>query len=403
MALRIVHVVPSLSVGGAETNLVRLVQACSNGIEHRVIDLGGGGPLLASLQTLDVPVTSLNLGTQPLRGVLKLRQVVKDFRPDIIHGWLYKGNLLASVAATLLQPQRILPKWWAQAPSLVPVLWSVRHSLHAWPSEHPRLRLLIGLLGRRPFAPNLVIYNATSSQQAHAKLGYARYPSVLLGNFVSSERFQPDSQLRAQQRSDLGLVEDELLVGFIGRLHKLKNLPGFLAAAQQLRARVPRVRFVLAGQDLASDNAALQGQLAALGLREVTQLLGPVADPAGLYNALDLLISPSLSEANSNVLLEASACGCACIATDVGAATEILASQQCVAGAPDAQVNSNLALGDRLANAALPLLQDSSLRRSLAQASQERVLALVDAAALGTAYQRLYQAAAANELENWAA
>lgn len=399
MALRILHVVPGLGMGGAEVNLVRLLEACADGFEHQVIDLGAGGPLLASLQNLDVSVTSLNLSRRPVRGLLALRRTLKAFRPAIIQGWLYKGNLLASVAGALLQPQRLLPCWWAQAQNRVPVLWSVRHSLHAWRSEHPRLRLLVRLLAKRPFAPSLVIYNAISSQQAHAELGYARYPSVLLGNFISSERFCSDDSLRAQQRNAMALADDALLIGFVGRLHKLKNLPGFLAAAQQLHTQLPKARFVLAGKDLDSNNVELQAALAARDLAGVTQLLGPVAEPAALYNALDLLISPSLSEANSNVLLEAAACGCACVATQVGSATEILAAEQCVAGAPDAEVGSIQALGDRLAKAALPLLQDPALRRSLAQTSQQRVLTQFDAAAVGASYQQLYQATAANELE----
>lgn len=399
MAMRILHVVPGLGMGGAEVNLVRLLEACADGFEHQVIDLGAGGPLLASLQTLGVSVTSLNLSRRPVRGLLALRRALKGFRPEIIQGWLYKGNLLASVAGALLQPQRMLPSWWAQAQNLVPVLWSVRHSLHAWRSEHPRLRLLVRLLAKRPFAPSLVIYNAISSQQAHADLGYARYPSVLLGNFISSERFYSDASLRVQQRSTMALTEDELLIGFVGRLHELKNLPGFLATAQQLHSKLPNARFVLAGKDLDSDNAELRAQLVVRNLTEVTQLLGPVAEPSALYNALDLLISPSLSEANSNVLLEAAACGCACVATQVGSAAEILAQEQCVAGAPDTEIGSVQALGDRLAKAALPLLQDPALRRSLAQTSQQRVLMQFESAVVGASYQKLYQATAANKIE----
>lgn len=407
MALRILHVVPGLGLGGAEANLVRLLEACAHGFEHRVIDLGSGGPMLAALQGLGVPVVSLNLGRRPVRGLLALRHALRDFHPEIIQGWLYKGNLLATIAGVLLQPQRLLPSWWTQNQNpnqnLVPVLWSVRHSLHAWRSEHPRLRLLVRLLGNRPFRPNLVIYNAASSQQGHANLGYARYPSVLLGNFVSFQRFRSDPQQRQQQREAMGLADDDLLVGFVGRLHKLKNLPGFLAAAQRLQAQVPNVRFVLAGQGLDTTNPVLRQQLAEHQLTQTTQLLGPVAEPAALYNALDLLISPSLSEANSNVLLEAAACGCACVATDVGAAAQVLAPAQRVAGAQDAERSSIQALADRLASAALPLLQDVALRRTCAQASQQQVVAQFDEVALAAAYRRLYEAVAVNDIESWAA
>lgn len=399
MVLRVVHVVPGLGVGGAEVNLVRLLEACAKGFEHQVIDLGAGGPLLAPLQALGVSVTSLNLNRRPVRGLLALRRTLKDFRPEVIQGWLYKGNLLASVAGALLQPQRLLPSGWFPHQALVPVLWSVRHSLHAWNSEHPRLRMLVRLLAKRPFAPRLVIYNASSSQQAHANLGYARYPSVLVGNFISHEHFYTDSSLREQQRRVMAVADDQLLIGFVGRLHKLKNLPGFLAAAQRLHAQLPKARFVLVGQDLDSSNAELQAALTARDLTGVTQLLGPIANPAALYNALDLLISPSLSEANSNVLLEAAACGCACVATQVGSAAEVLDPQQCVAGAPDTETKSVETLGDRLADAALPLLHDSTLRRSLAQTSQQKVQVQFDAAAVAASYQRLYQASAANELE----
>lgn len=65
-----------------------------------------------------------------MSGVVKLRGVVKDFRPDLIQGWMYHGNLVATLARTL-------------APGRPVVAWNIRHSLYELGYEKPMTRQVI--------------------------------------------------------------------------------------------------------------------------------------------------------------------------------------------------------------------------------------------------------------------
>jgi len=361
MVLRILHVVPGLGMGGAEANLQRLIQHLPPEFAHDVVDLGNGGPMQAPLEQAGARVISLNLRRHPLRAITQLRRALSRVRPQVVQGWLYKGNILASVAAWL-------------APGPIPTIWSIRHSLEAWRQESWQLRLLVRLSSWRVWQPWLVTYNGLASQRTHLVRGYQRFPSQVVGNLLDTEHFAPNPTRRDQLRQQLGFDDHHLLMGVVGRYHPIKNLPALLAAAQQLQQRLPQMRLVLVGEGFDATNLELQTQLQQRGLQAITRLLGSVEDTAPIFNALDLLVSASFSEATSNVLLEASACACASVATNVGDAARVLPASALVAAPTASWLSATNHCGADLAMSALPLLLDSDARIQQAQASRQRVL-----------------------------
>ena len=119
----ITHIITGLNVGGAERALHTLLTGGLQGpFDNRVISLMGEGHYGPLLRDAGVPVTCLGMspGQPSPAAIMRLRRSLRDAPSDIIQGWMYHGNLAASLAARLL-PQR--PK----------VAWNVRVSLESLP------------------------------------------------------------------------------------------------------------------------------------------------------------------------------------------------------------------------------------------------------------------------------
>ena len=132
-------------------------------------------------------------------------------------------------------------------------------------------------------------------------------------------------------REELGIAVDGLLVAFVGRLIPEKGVSALIEASRDERLREADVTFVLAGDGpLAGDVRAAEGSC----LRWVGRL--GREDTAALLSQADLMCLPTRSEGFSTTLLEASACGCPSLVTDVGGARELIPDERYGHIMPDA-------------------------------------------------------------------
>lgn len=120
-------------------------------------------------------------------------------------------------------------------------------------------------------------------------------------------------------RGELGLTEEGLMVAFVGRLIPEKGVSALIEASCDERLRSAGVTFVLAGDGpLTGDVSNAESST----LRWVGRLSRE--DTAALLLQSDCLCLPTRSEGFSTTLLEASACGCPSLVTDVGGARELI-------------------------------------------------------------------------------
>src|SRR5271155_1201665 len=163
--IAIAHLITGLERGGAEHMLAQLVARMDRDrFRSVVISLTDAGPLGATIAEADIPVRPLNIrrNVPDPRAVLRLRRILREFRPDILQTWLYHADMLGLAARQL-----------GFAPHL---LWNVRctDSLGA---NAPR-RLLAWCSGR----PDTVVVNSLAGQQFHAGLGYHPRRWMMLPN-----------------------------------------------------------------------------------------------------------------------------------------------------------------------------------------------------------------------------
>ncbi len=315
---RVVHVINSLSTGGAETMLARLVGAAdSSRFEHLVLPLREGGPLAervretgALTEALQVDGTR-NLLTAPIRLGARLREL----RPDLVQGWLLQGNLAATVGASLGRPH-------------APVLWNVRWTLYDVDSERLTTRALLRISGRLARHPRRIIFNSQLAVTQHAAIGYPSERARVIPNGFDIERFRPDPEARSAVRRELDIRPDAEVVGMVARYHPMKDHAMSLRAAARLVERRPNAMFVYAGRGVDAGNEELSRLVHTMGLAGRVRLLGERQDVARLYASFDVYwmssVARGIAEGFPNVIAEAMACGVPCVATDIGDAASII-------------------------------------------------------------------------------
>src|SRR5712692_2038859 len=98
--MRILHVITDLVTGGAQMMLLRLLSRHQVDFDTRVISLSDEGTLGPRISELGIPVYGLGIRASvpnPFRA-LSIVRFVHRFRPQLMQGWMYHGNLMASLA-----------------------------------------------------------------------------------------------------------------------------------------------------------------------------------------------------------------------------------------------------------------------------------------------------------------
>jgi glycosyltransferase involved in cell wall biosynthesis len=145
----------------------------------------------------------------------------------------------------------------------------------------------------------------------------------LIWNGAPLDEFAPAPRERARRvRRDLGLPDDALVVGSIGRLNAQKGHRFLVEAAAQLLPHRPEVRVLIAGDgDLMAE---LRQHAAALGIADRVVFAGHRTDVPDLLSALDVFCISSLYEGTPLALFEAMAAGKAIVSTSVDGCREVL-------------------------------------------------------------------------------
>lgn len=378
---RVLHLIVGLGFGGAEVMLERLIRADGGSREHWVVglmdDYSGVAEDTYTDRLLRVGAHPIGLGMPrgrpTIAGVRKLVRIVRDVRPDLVVGWMYHGNFIAS----LLRGTALVR---------APVVWNVRCALQDAPSTSRVTIALVRLGATLGRSARAIVYNSALAAEQHEAIGYPAERTRVVPNGFETNRFAPDRESRARWRARLGVAAETPLVGIVARSDRLKDHPTFVAAATRLLASRRDVRFVLAGRGmdtLCSDPAIV----AALAGSDPTRFswLGHVSDVPGLLNALDVHVLCSTSEGFPNAVGEAMACGIPCVTTDVGDARHLVGDTGEVVPARDPAALS----------AAIARLLDMgpSDRAARGNAGRQRILANFSVEAAYAAFDAIWRTA----------
>jgi glycosyltransferase involved in cell wall biosynthesis len=288
--VRVLLIIDSLSVGGAERHLVDLARRLRDRGDTVVVACSTGGPGADELEAAGVPVEVLCRRLVKRRlsvaWAWRIRRLVSTFDPDVVHAHLH--------AAT-----------WAAALALV---GSRRPLVMTDQTEGPWRGPLAGAISTWAYArADRVI--AVSEAIAH-RLGDYGVPrekiSVVRNTVVPG---------RPVERAARGRT-----VGVIARLVPEKGIEDFLDAMAGLRGEDGTTRAVIVGDGPL--RGALEGRCASLGLDGAVTFWGERRDARSLLQEFDVLAVPSRAEGTPLTILEAMWAGVPLVATTAGGIPE---------------------------------------------------------------------------------
>jgi glycosyltransferase involved in cell wall biosynthesis len=193
----------------------------------------------------------------------------------------------------------------------------------------------------------------------------SRQHIVRLGFDVTS--YGIDNGQRAATRKALGLAEDEVVVATASPLRPRKRVHEFIEIARRLGPQYPKTVFLIAGGEIAGDEAyrqRIEREVAESGLGRRLRWLGFMEPVEPLYHASDVQVSTSEYETFGNSVCEAMACARPVAAYRGGSVAEVLGDTGLVVETGDL---------DGLTAAVERLVAAPYLRQSLGQAARQRV------------------------------
>lgn len=311
---RILFITTGLNIGGAELFLQRLVSGIKGEFQIAIISLSGGGAVATKIRDLDTIVYELNFKRIFFLPIClyDFFSIIHKFKPDVIHGWMSHGNLLAFFAKFISSRKSRL-------------FFGVRQSLSRFSQDKKSTLLVIFLVGIVSKFVDKIIYNSYAGKSSHEKHGYCRKNGVVICNGVDTEFFRPAATNHNLICDEMQIDRDSFLVGIIARFHPVKDHSTFICAASSLAAMKNNAHFVMSGFGVDDNNTHLKELINSYpSLKKRVHLLGLRNDMAYITSALDVATNCSLSEGFANALCEALACGVICVATDVGDAKKII-------------------------------------------------------------------------------
>ena len=314
--VKILHCITGLSGDGAQRMLLRLAAAMADrGVASKVINLGTSTQLREEFEQSGVPVVSLDmvpsLGCMPA-GVHRLRSEIESFKPHIVQGWMYHANLMLTLA-------RI------GRTNTARMFWNIRRGLDDLSRRSIKTQCVIRANRSLSWWSNGILYCSKESKQQHEDFGFCERHSYVVENGFDTNRFSFSERGRRTVREELGLYENDIVIGCIARYDVAKGHMFLIEAFAGLVNEGFDVKLILVGRGVTDQNDEIVEALSALGLMDRVYLLGERGDVENIYSALDIYCSPSINEGFPNVISEAMSVGIPCVVTDTGASRRLVA------------------------------------------------------------------------------
>jgi glycosyltransferase involved in cell wall biosynthesis len=324
------------------------------------------------IPVVEVPVRSFKSPRNVLSAAMGLRRYIREHDIRIVHGFDPPTCAFLGFVAPLLR--RAI------------VLTSQRNYRNV---RTPMFRRLLRLSDR--MGDGIVVNCEAMRRHLIQDEGRTRERIYLCYNGLDADRFQ-----RSTAETDARVPDDALVIGTVCLFRQEKDLGTLVRAFAAMRESHPNLFLLMVGDG--KERPGLEQLVRELGIESQCLLAPAVAKVVPWLSRLDVFVLPSRFEACSNSLMEAMACGCACVASRIGGSPELL---------DDGRAGLLFEAGDvaGLTAQLRRLVADAALRRELGHVAAHRMRSEfsleIAATRLGAIYDTVLRAGARRPLRGW--
>jgi glycosyltransferase involved in cell wall biosynthesis len=301
--MRILHVITSLKIGGAESALVNFLTVANNNPHEHIVVFFHKGPNVERLHALGIKTYHITgiVTYCDLIGILRLAKLIKALQPSLIHSALWSANIIGRLMARCFS---------------LPIVCDIHGNSLAEGKYRNLLDRLTVDYATKLVAVSSSVYAAYRDNIiATQKNRSLDNNLVTINNGIDYHTVHRLAQQHYQTRKNFGLTDDDFVVGAIGRLEPIKNYNVLISAFAQclLATNSKKIKLVIVGGG--SQEQELKLLCTKIGIKNNVIFTGYRTDAVGFYSLFDCFVLASQSEGLSISLLEALCFGLPIITT----------------------------------------------------------------------------------------
>jgi len=302
--LNVLHLVLNLDVGGLENGVINLVNGLNpDKFRSIIVCIKRSGELGKRISNPSVKIYEMKYyGGFDLKTPLRLAKIIRSEQIDVVHTRNLKAYYFGFMAAKFSGFRAIV------------------HSEHGRDYPFSPKKMLMQRIFSW-FTQALVALSEDLKQCLVKYVHISPAKVAVIVNGVDTARFDPSKESAIRQQ--LGLSKEAIVIGAVGRLVTVKNLPELLNAVTKTQKKYDDVHLLIIGDGPLKSE--LEQYAEHLDLPENFHFLGSRNDIPELFNSMDIYTLTSFNEGISNTLLEAMSSALPVVASAVGGNPEIVA------------------------------------------------------------------------------
>ena len=359
MAKTIMHIVEA--PGGVERYLVTLLTKMKKytEFEHILVcsslfDRDKFKGLVKSITVIESMHNAISV-KYDTKAVFEVRKAIKLYKPDVVYCHSSKGGAIGRIADLGIKNKMI-------------------YNAHGWSfnmKNTSKKKLFVYEMIEKflaLFTDKIVCISEYEKKSASEHKICKTDKLVVINNGIDLDEYK---NLRPKSRAELGVPENALVVGMIGRLTAQKAPDVFLKMAKLVKETIPEAFFVMVGDDIGDGHfrGDTEKRIKELGLEDSFLITGWVDEPLEYAGCFDVATLLSRWEGFGLVLPEYMLLGKPIIATRADAIPYVVGDAGVLVDVDDYR---------ETAKAVITLYRDSSFRKKLIKKEEERV-AMFDA------------------------
>jgi sugar transferase (PEP-CTERM/EpsH1 system associated) len=364
--VKILFIIDRLSLGAGRVLYDLVAHLDNSKFETVVVSLYSEGELKPKFKKLGVKVHYLNKGNGKQLGIiLKLKDLIKKEKPDIVHTHNVDAYEYGVIAAKLAGVKKII------------------HTAHGKSVKETNFKQSIERIYHRLtslFVTSYVTVSHDLEKYAAENWCLNKIKLLTIHNGVDIKKYKPAKQSREFLRK-YGILNSDLLVGIVAGLRPVKDHATLIKAMAIVVNKMKNVKLAIVGDGQEKKN--ILNLVKELNLLNSVVFLGHRADMVKLYNSFDVGVLSSKSECLSMTLLEGMACGLPFVVTKVGGNPEVVSDCENGYIVPCQSP-------DMTAEKLLLLLKNKSLREQIAVTNRRKTEKLFNVNSMLVQYSKLY-------------